>query len=456
MPSSVQTTASVATSFSVQPIAPKNTGPIVATNAPQNTVPTIQVNVNRVLVPVVVRDRQGRVVGDLKQQDFEVFDNNKPRAISAFTIEKRGSAEVSAVSGAAGGAGPPAAPSAMPPQPAPPRFIVFLFDDRHLTLQDLAYAQKAAVKGLDGALAGPSDRAIVLSTTGSVNSSLTADRTKLQEAIMAVKPQGISRPTTTGCPKIDYYQADQIVNKNDDAAFMDAVRQYLGCQPGTPSPCGISMQEQSGISTPQDLQVRCLKMSQPGVDVMTISTNFLLQILHPVLDTYAFIGGVVSKLAALPGERTLILISSGFPNNDPQAQAMESRLIDFAAQSNVTIDALDARGMYTTVLSAGEELAGANLVLRDQFRSAAESQDDAPMANLADGTGGTFFHHDNDLDAGFKKLTEAPEIVYLLELSLDGVKADGTFHRLKVKVRRDDVDVKARSEFFMPRPAKGK
>jgi len=28
-------------------------------------------------------------------------------------------------------------------------------------------------------------------------------------------------------------------------------------------------------------------------------------------------------------------------------------------------------------------------------------------------------------------MTEAPETVYLLELSLDGVKADGKFHRLK-------------------------
>jgi hypothetical protein len=78
------------------------------------------------------------------------------------------------------------------------------------------------------------------------------------------------------------------------------------------------------------------------------------------------------------------------------------------------------------------------------------------MTNLADGTGGTFFHQSNDLDAGFKKLTEAPEIVYLLELSLDGVKADGRFHRLKVKVHRDGVDVKARREFFVPKPAKGK
>ena len=42
----------------------------------------IVVNVNRVFVPVVVRDKQGHAVVDLKKKTFRVFDNGKPRKLS--------------------------------------------------------------------------------------------------------------------------------------------------------------------------------------------------------------------------------------------------------------------------------------------------------------------------------------------------------------------------------------
>lgn len=79
-----------------------------------------------------------------------------------------------------------------------------------------------------------------------------------------------------------------------------------------------------------------------------------------------------------------------------------------------------------------------------------------PMSELANGTGGTFFHNRNDLDNGLRELTEAPECIYVLELSLDGVKQNGTFHKLKVKVDRKGVQVRARTGYFMPNATKRK
>jgi hypothetical protein len=60
----------------------------------------------------------------------------------------------------------------------------------------------------------------------------------------------------------------------------------------------------------------------------------------------------------------LILVSPGFLANSAEAAAKKSQVLDMAAQSNVTISAVDARGLYTAVLDAGERSAGSALAER--------------------------------------------------------------------------------------------
>ena len=59
----------------------------------QDSTYTFKSNVNVVLVPVIVRDKEGRAVGNLKKEDFQVFDNDKPQVISGFTIQTRANTE---------------------------------------------------------------------------------------------------------------------------------------------------------------------------------------------------------------------------------------------------------------------------------------------------------------------------------------------------------------------------
>lgn len=165
-------------------------------------------------------------------------------------------------------------------------------------------------------------------------------------------------------------------------------------------------------------------------------------------------------ISALPGQRTLVLVSPGFLSLSQESMAMESQLLNLAVGDGVTISTLDARGLYSTMVPASEGggesvqslVTGQNL----QDRSDSMRQNKQVMAEFADGTGGTFFRDNNDLRGGLTSLAAGPEYKYLLELSLNDVKQNGTYHSLKVEVDRKGVKIQARDGYFAPQPPKNK
>src|SRR2546421_11284109 len=62
-----------------------------------DTPTTFKVRVNLVLVRVVVRDSQGKVVSNLKKEDFQLYDNRKLQTISSFSVETPETRTASAV-----------------------------------------------------------------------------------------------------------------------------------------------------------------------------------------------------------------------------------------------------------------------------------------------------------------------------------------------------------------------
>jgi VWFA-related protein len=286
-------------------------------------------------------------------------------------------------------------------------------------------------KALEGVLVD-SDMAAVVSISGKVNSGLTRDRAKLHDAIMSLEPRSLYTSSAGECPKIEYYEADLIENKHDGPAFGKALAQVFACDPA--------------LDRQRDLEIAQGMVESAARRVLTVGEQ-------DVQVTLVTIKEFVRRMVKLPGQRTLILVSPGFVAIAPEALGWESQIMDLAAQPNVTINALDARGLYTGITDISERGAGQII---DSTHLAAMTRAEGVMSELAEGTGGVFFHNNNDLAAGFKSLTDAPEVVYVLELSLDGVKPDGSYHRVKVKVDREGMQIQARQGYSAPKQEKNK
>jgi len=75
------------------------------------------------------------------------------------------------------------------------------------------------------------------------------------------------------------------------------------------------------------------------------------------------------------------------------------------------------------------------------------------LAQVAEDTGGQFFHNDNDLNVGMRQATTLSEVDYILAFVPKNLKLDGRFHTLKVTLgeKRPGVTLQARRGYFAPK-----
>ena len=399
----------------------------------RDTTPTFRVRVNLVLVRVVVRDSDGKPVPNLKKEDFLLFDNRKPQTISTFSMETAATRVVRNVN-------VPASPAENPP-PAESvvsgvaqRFVAMVFDDVHLSLSDAVFVRKSA-EGFLGKLA-PSDRVAMFSTSGQFSQDFTNDRQALEQVLLRVVP----RPRATAsdvhaCPDISYYQADLIQNKNDPTALAVATEDALQC-----AFQGDRSQMSAAQSLAQSESINTLTAGDADAEV-----------------AYRNMEGVLRRLLNMPGERVMVLVSPGFIPSTMWPDI--SGVIDRATHAKVVINTIDARGLYTP--DPGGDIASPShdsyrtVGYKSGYRAQARSAQEELLAALADGTGGTFFHNRNDLDAGMERAAATPEVSYVLGFSPQNMKVDGSFHTIRVSLSSKlKYALQARRGYYAPKALK--
>jgi VWFA-related protein len=387
--------------------------------APSATDPvaTFRASVKLVPVSVVVRDGNGHAVGNLTRTDFELFDERRPQPIHSFSIEK------TPLQPAADSARP--TPDESDPgkqkEATPANHVAYVFDDLHSTFEDIENARDAATRHVDEMR--PEDQAAVFTTSGTVSLNFTADRDKLKSALHALRSH--TRSTAGDCPEISYYMADLALNQDDRDASETLIAQAMECTfHGTAKGNPAELEKARQVAMAKAFEV---------VSSGRAESQNALATLHEV----------VTATAAMTGRRSIVLVSPGFLVADPGAQDNAMAIIDQAVEAGVVVNTLDVRGVLTTSVSAK----ASDLANTGHFERQEATARDVLMTDFAYGTGGVFFHNNNDLVLGFRQTADVPEYIYVLGFSPQ--KLDGKFHKLRVKLNNGEkLTVQARAGYY--------
>jgi VWFA-related protein len=316
---------------------------------------TFKVNVRLVLVRAVIRDAHGQSIGNLHKEDFQLFDNHKPQVITQFSVEHPGTqvAKEIQTSETQANENPPANNPNVPE-----RFVAYLFDDIHLQAPDLLSVRIAAERDLSNLR--PTDRAAIFTTSGHTSVDFTGNHNKLRAGLLRLMPSSLA---TNGhdCPNVSHYMADQIVNKSDQQALSIIAQEVSHCQL---LPQGASQVAQ---------QIAALSAAQRALAAGDSETHLALASLDDVL----------RRIASMPGQRSVVLVSPGFIT--PDAEQEVSDVIDRALRANIIVSTLNARGLYVHSVFRGPSPQEAF------YEEAEDLANDDVLSTVADSTGGSFF-----------------------------------------------------------------
>ena len=382
-------------------------------DAQQAQPPVFRGGINFVRVDVIVNDRTGQPVTDLKQSDFEVTEDNKPQAVSTFKVVTLDGGRVPTADG------PPRpirtdADEEMEAARDDVRLFAIFLDDYHVRRGTSMSVRDPLSKFIETQI-GPSDMVGVMYPLQSV---LGVRMTRNHDAIIA----GIQRFTGR---KYDYTARNEIEEQyaRYPAETIEQIRNQ------------VSLTAIEGLIT----HLGTLKEGRKALILVSEGfTNILPpQLRDPIGSAPGF--GNPNRGDPLAGNSPDEARMAAFANFDIQNQLRE--VYAMANRNNVSIYAVDPRG-----LPVGEFEIDTNIGVETDRQYLNATMD--TLRTLAEQTDGRAIVNRNDLAIGMNQIVRDTSGYYLLGYDSTQAPSDGKFHEIKVRVKRANVQVRARKGYW--------
>lgn len=422
-------------------------GGAVALHAQAPQRPTFQSAAQLVEVDVRVADADGRLIGTLTRDDFEVFEDGRPQPIEAMLVVSDGvtSADPAATLGAE-------APDRSWPQQ--PHTWVFAFDVQHLAPAGLTRTRDALARFVDGEFQDGHFGG-VLAGVKMANSRLTTDRAELKMAVLAVQPAAEIRARALDLrdwpvfrDALEALRIDRAAGSVTDRDLLEQVRERA-CR-DKPEACSRSVRgveedetaRRAGYGMPVEAEEHVRN------EIRQKARRITTELRAAARQTLTTLRAVVSGLARVPGRKTLVLFSEGFFFDETTAELRET--VAAAARAGVTFYSIDARGLDRF----GDRLSDQSgaMELSSSWQAQFDEKSDGPNS-LAVDTGGLALRNGNDFTRALGRVAADTRTYYLLAYRPANTALDGTFRRIQVKVKRPGLVVRARAGYIAAAPA---
>jgi VWFA-related protein len=419
---------------------------------------TIKTTVNEVLLDLVVRDKHGKLVKNLKPGDVEIYEDGVRQPIRGFRLVS-GPAAMPAQEAPAAGAKAAPTPVHKSVSASGPlhtlHLICIVF--QNLDLSTKKYAVEAVQEFLKEDLPPGTWVAIFnLDSNLKVLQNFTASRDELLRAA-----RGASSGTNLSFVSV----AQAILSATPNVVTIT--------MSGTAGPGGsVSVSEDL---TGGDLNLYAINDASQSMDIgASLQRGELVQQRR----VYGQIEGMrqtdqilmmIDQLGKLPGRKTVLLMSPGLmTTGDPERFDL---ILARANRSDVTVYAVDVNGLTQNAntqagtaatrrvaqlsqmqqpKASGGVDSSMELMRQDDYLHAAVRTSDtqASLRALSEGTGGFLIGNTNDLRKPFRNLLEDMDTHYEVVYDPLSDRYDGHFRKITYKLARADVTVESRAGYF--------